>query len=132
VALRLGGAIDPDPAPGPTPVEPTHAPTFTAVYDEVLTVQGCATKSCHTGTGLENLGDRATAHASLLAATAMGALCTGGQKLVMPGNPDQSLLLQKVRPSPPCGTPMPPPMGALTQQEIDQIAMWIQLGAKDD
>jgi hypothetical protein len=130
MALRMGGAMaTPDPGM-PTPSTPTYAPTFKAVYNEVLLAQGCTQLSCHTGTGI-NISDMATAHASLLAATAIGPLCNGGQKLVVPGMPDQSLLVQKLRANPPCGTQMPPG-STLMPEEIDQIAKWIQMGAMND
>jgi hypothetical protein len=129
LALRQGGVMGtPDPI---VDMPVTHAPTFKAVYNEVLVMQGCTQASCHTGTGLGNIADPATAHANLLAATAVGPLCNGGQPLVMPGNPDQSLLVQKIRPNPSCGTQMPPNI-SLMQEEIDQIVMWIQLGAMND
>jgi polyvinyl alcohol dehydrogenase (cytochrome) len=128
MALRQGGAMaTPDPV---VDMPITYAPTFTAVYNEVLVMRGCTQPSCHTGTGI-NIGDRATAYASLLAATAMGPLCSGGERMVIPGMPDQSMLVQKIRPSPPCGDSMPPGT-PLTQQEIDQIVMWIQMGAMDN
>lgn len=131
MALRKGGAMaTPDPTM-PTPTTPTFAPTFTAVYNEILLAQGCTQSSCHTGTSLDNIADMATAHANLLAATAHGPLCTGGQKLVVAGDPDGSLLVQKLRPSPPCGTQMPP-SSTLMPEEIDQIAEWIRQGAKND
>jgi len=118
------------PVGGMDPVPATHAPTFKAVYNEVLVVQGCIS-GCHTDTGLDNLGDPATARATLLAATAHGPGCNAGQMMVVPNNPDQSLLVQKLRPNPPCGGQMPPG-ASLTPEEIDQVAMWIQLGAMDN
>jgi polyvinyl alcohol dehydrogenase (cytochrome) len=130
MALRAGGVMGTPPVGGMEPAPATHAPTFKAVYNEVLVVQGC-TSGCHDNTGLENLGDPATARANLLAATAHGMGCNAGQMMVVPGNPDQSLLVQKLRPNPPCGGQMPPG-ASLTQEEIDQVAMWIQLGAMDN
>jgi hypothetical protein len=51
--------------------------------------------------------------------------------LVVPGNPDMSLLYRKLTDMPPCGSRMPP-TGALTAAEIGRFRTWIANGALDD
>ena len=58
---------------------------------------------------------------------------TSGSKIVVPGAPEESALIQKLRGTYPFGTRMPksgPPF--LSQAEIDLIATWIAQGAKGD
>lgn len=53
---------------------------------------------------------------------------------VVPGNPDGSLLMQKLRGTQSCGLAMPlKPLGRmLTDGERMQVATWIQNGAMND
>lgn len=51
--------------------------------------------------------------------------------IVIPGNPDQSPLVDKIEPDPELGSRMPT-NGALTNEEISKIRFWIQNGAKDN
>jgi polyvinyl alcohol dehydrogenase (cytochrome) len=129
LAVREGGAtpvIDES-----EPTGPTYAPTFSAVYKEVLVERGCTQISCHGATSLGMIDNPATAYAILLAATANGPSCAGAGALVVPNQPEQSVLYQKLATTPPCGGSMPP-NAPLTQQEIDQVAMWIQMGATNN
>ena len=47
-----------------------------------------------------------TAHDALVGKPSMSMACMG-RTLVVPGQPDNSLLLQKLSPNPPCGNRMP-------------------------
>jgi hypothetical protein len=48
--------------------------------------------------------------------------------MVVPGQPEMSLLYRKLMDMPPCGTRMPP-TGALNPAELDRIRTWIANGA---
>ncbi len=113
---------------------PTFAPTFSAIWDEILVGRGCNTTSCHgAAAGDLALTSKAEAYASLVGTPAAGALCTGrGLTRVVPGEPGASLLLDKVDGSRrACGGPMPP-VGRLAEAEVEQIRRWIERGAPDD
>lgn len=130
-ALALDGKFVPDAGSGDA-----GAATFTAVYDQVLFGGGCASAFCH-GASAGNLpmGTRAQAYQSLVGVTAAGDACgRTGLKRVDPGNPDASLLINKISVAVPgCGTVMPP--GAGVSVPPDQIALirsWIAAGALDN
>jgi mono/diheme cytochrome c family protein len=59
-------------------------------------------------------------------------ILTGGKKgvVVVPGHPEQSLLVALIRHEGPAGDPMPmPPKSKLSDAEIATITRWIQAGA---
>src|SRR5262245_34956680 len=59
------------------------------------------------GNGKLHMGaDQATAYTALVNQVSVSKNCMG-KPLVVPGQPDQSLLLIKLSPSPPCGNRMP-------------------------
>ena len=127
LAAAIGGVpIEPG-AEGPVA---THAPTYSAIYDEVLEPQGCTADRCHGGLGLK-LADKLAGHASLMGDLGVGACA--GMKFVVPGQPDQSLLYRKVVDEmPPCGARMPLSLAPLKPEELTQIRTWIELGAPND
>ncbi len=111
---------------------PTYAPTYEAVYDEVL-VPNCALPFCHAGSGdYLQLLTADVGYASLVLAPAQGPMCAStGLKRVDPGHPETSLLYLKIT-NPPCGVKMPQVLGAtLDPRQIDQIRRWIACGALD-
>jgi hypothetical protein len=123
------------------------APTFTNVWSSVISTH-CST--CHggTGTGLSegmlDMSTQAMAYADLVGAdggmgvAAAGAGCgTSGLKRVVPGNAAISLIYEKVvaktdDAGAPCGVPMPALGAALTTEQDDLIAAWINAGALDN
>lgn len=117
------------------------APTFTAIYKEIFTVGSvgnCMFAACHgappdptlNGALTIMFGDQAGAYRNLVNVTSTSNACKG-RKLVVPGDPANSLLIQKFTDSPPCGVKMP--IGnPLTAAHIQQIETWIRMGAKDD
>ena len=110
--------------------EPTP-PTFTEIYDGILSVR-CADAICHGSGGFGmNFTSRDAAYASLVGVTAQGPSCgTSGATRVVPGNPDASLMYQKLLPNVPCGSRMP---GApLDDADMERIADWIEAGAAND
>ncbi|MDH5672483.1 MAG: hypothetical protein OEZ06_10065 [Myxococcales bacterium] len=124
-----------------TPGGPSGDPTFTAIYDEILTkgeVGNCMAGYCHgaapTSMGNGNLqitaSDKQGAYDNLVNVVSTSELCAGAT-LVIPGDSAGSLLLQKFSAPPPCGLQMPVGM-TLTEAQITQIATWIDNGAMND
>jgi hypothetical protein len=131
-AFRMGDSSGPVDGGTMEPQAPTFAPTFDAVYREVLEPSGCTTTMCHGAGGMLSLQDRDTSHGNLVDADAEGDLCaSSGLARVVPGDPDESLLYLKLLEDPPCGVRMPVG-GALDQEQIDQVREWISRGANDD
>jgi hypothetical protein len=125
----------------------TFAPTFSAIYQEIIVTTGCnGGPTCHTGPVAGNLmmNTKDEAYTSMVGVAAMGTTLVGdgpdckdsGMMRVVAGQPDASLLVKKIESSmampPPCGSPMPlnPPM--LTPMQIAQVRMWIQMGAMNN
>jgi len=118
---------------GPRPT-PSGAPTFRAVYEEVLVAEGCNTPLCHGGgAGGLAMTSRDGAYAALVGAAAAGPFCDSSAMLrVVPGDPAASLLFEKVASrTPRCGDPMPI-AAMLAERQIEQIREWIARGAPDD
>lgn len=123
------------------------APTFTRVWSEVLEAKGCAGEFCHgAGTGTLSMNDQHDAYVNLVGVAAMGAPCAPtGQLRVSPGQPDASLLLDKLsHVTPSCGDPMPigtrlapdcldpSPAVCNTATELELVRAWIAAGALED
>jgi hypothetical protein len=113
---------------------PTYAPTYTAVWNEILSTS-CALVFCHAGDGdYLQLENKDVGYASLVDASAAGPMCAPtGLERVDPGHPETSLMYLKVT-NPPCGSMMPA-MGAgppLTPRQTMQIHDWIAAGALND
>jgi hypothetical protein len=131
--LALPGDGGPGPGPGPEP-SPSGEPTFTAVYDEVFVGEGCNTPLCHGGSaGNLSMATKDAAYEALVNAPAAGELCAAsGLIRVVPGDPEASLLFDKVASrTPVCGDPMPI-AAALPADKIEQLRRWIELGAPND
>jgi hypothetical protein len=120
-------------------VQPPEPPEqrWAAIYDEVI-YPFCG-EACH-GDGTPNfieesqldLSTAQVAYDALVGREAKGDECAGQGQLIVPGDGANSLLLQKMRPEPPCGDPMPS-MGALLPSEVlDVIQAWIDAGAPND
>jgi hypothetical protein len=113
---------------------PGAAPTLQMVYDSVY-IASCAV--CHgmkpTPTANGNLGDikgsKDAFYNALVNKPALGAQCTGKGMYIVPGQPAQSLLIQKIsQATPPCGTQMPP-TGPLQSADIKLVTDWVMAGA---
>ena len=123
--------------------------TFTSLYDDVFGPQaigpgvGCASPYCHGGgsgvsetmvDGLPGSGfsvsTKQSAYDSLV--DAEGSANCGGAIRVVPGDPDASLLVQKIT-DPPCGERMPMHSEeSLSPEAIARIRAWIGAGARND
>jgi collagen type VII alpha len=122
-------------------------PTFTNVYASIISTH-CS--GCHggAGTGLSegmlDMSTQAMAYADLvggdggMGVAAAGTGCgTSGLKRVTPGDAMTSLIYEKVvaktdDAGAPCGIPMPAAGPALTPEQDDLIAAWINAGALND
>jgi outer membrane protein assembly factor BamB len=116
-------------------------PTFTGVFRDVLQRSGCSgSPTCHASAvaGELVMTNAAATYAALVGVKAMGSgsgatgCSASGLTRVVPGDPDGSLLVQKLESaSPPCGAHMPPG-GMLAPALIQQLRTWIANGAKND
>jgi hypothetical protein len=138
LSLRAGTSVTPPPdgAAGAGGNDAPAEPSFSAVYRDILQGAGCnGGPTCHAGTlaGQLQLSTPAQAYAALVGVKAMGASCSASNLLrVAPGDPDASLLVQKVESATPtCGARMPP-SGSLPAARLAQLRAWIAAGAKND
>jgi hypothetical protein len=119
----------------------SYAPTFSAIFSEILTrgsTGNCMFGACHGGDPDPELNgnlqirfdDKQGAYDHLVNVVSTSPLCAG-MTLVVPGNADGSMLIQKLGPTPPCGTRMPIGL-PLNDMHMNQIATWINNGAMND
>ncbi len=112
--------------------ERTYAPTFSAVWFEVLS-PSCGASYCHAGdqTGLM-LMTADQAYDDLVGVSPKGVDCEdSGLLLVEPRHPESSLMYLKLV-EPPCGALMPRLIGRLPERDIEQVRQWIERGALKD
>jgi hypothetical protein len=120
----------------------TGAPTWSAVYAEVIMGSGCnGGFACHGGSvGMLTMTDPASAYTALVGVPAMGTSLMpslpnckdSGLTRVIAGDPDNSLLVQKIeKEMPACGTRMPTSR-SLPPAQVQQIRTWIMNGAMND
>jgi hypothetical protein len=123
---------------GSTATEDSGA-KFSEIYP-LLFPAGTAAKCnfCHSmnasnvSNGKLSMGmDKDAAYAALVGKSSVSAMCEGAE-LVVPGQPEMSLLYQKVSGTPPCGSRMPLGAGALPDNQVEMIRSWIAAGAKND
>jgi hypothetical protein len=122
----------------------TTEPKFSAIYTNILTkgaVGNCTFGGCH-GAEASDMGngslhmvatDKMQAYNALVGPKSTSSMCKD-MAYVVPGNPEASLLVHKLRATPPCGMRMPlVPLGrVLTDAEMTQITTWIMNGAMND
>jgi outer membrane protein assembly factor BamB len=118
------------------PTMPVGEATFSAVYNDILRGRGCAAATgCHANSsaGGLDLSSRDIAYRALVNAPAQGMPCSSSGRLrVVPSDPDNSLLVNKLASAmPACGVQMPP-SSLLPAALTDQIRKWIANGALDD
>ena len=131
-ALSLPGDDAPAPEPTATP-EPSDV-SFTSIYQEIFLGAGCASGSCHgANAGELSFDTQQVAYDELVGVPAGGSVCLlTGMLRVNPGNPEGSLLMNKVASEAPvCGDGMPI-AGMLDPDEIERIRSWIAGGAAND
>jgi polyvinyl alcohol dehydrogenase (cytochrome) len=133
-ALSLEGQLgEPDAGSldgGPVPIG------FSAIWTQVFGGNGCKSVFCHgANAGNLSLETRDIAYAQLVGVPASSPSCaSSGLLRVAPGNPDASLLLQKMaHVTPVCGTVMPPAMGlTVSEAQLSQVRAWIAAGAPNN
>lgn len=119
------------------PSEP--ATTFTELYSMLFPMTTNARcVACHSmpandiaNGNLQMGSDKAAAYAALVGRASTSTRCMN-RPLVMPFQPDMSLLLLKLGATPPCGSRMPLGGNALTEEQLAKVRSWITAGAKDD
>lgn len=110
------------------------APTFANVF--AIVIEGTCT-GCHSNSsaalGNLSMGDRCTAFESLVRRPSIGPACgsDSGRIRVVPGQPDESLLVQKLV-EPDCGSRMPLGGSAVAPEKIELLRAWITRGAAYD
>ncbi|MCA9685866.1 MAG: hypothetical protein KC457_27060 [Myxococcales bacterium] len=113
--------------------------TFTEIYDTFFpSTTAARCDFCHSmpasdiSNGNLSTGmDQDSAYAALVGPTSTSSRCAG-KPLVVPGHPEQSLLLDKLADKPTCGDRMPLGGAAFTADEIELVRSWIAAGAKND
>jgi len=123
-----GGAGGQAPAPGP-PVAAAGAAGASstpsgACNGFAILQENCSGGSCH---GAGGVGDFAESEEAALAFVGVNgsALCSGEGPLLVPANPRQSVIVQKVNGTASCGTDMPIGAPPLTDDEISCLEEWI-------
>jgi hypothetical protein len=114
---------------------PEKGPTWDYVYYSVIANGGCQSAFCHGAfQGMLRMIDQEDAYANLFDVEAAGPLCDmSGLKRIDPGNPDDSLLVLKLRPDPPCGDVMPlPPDVPISDEDLGYLRDWIAAGAPEN
>lgn len=113
-------------------------PTWSSIYEKAF-AQRCATASCHNASDHVadlDMSSAELAYAALVdkdAASTGGGVCgNSGLKRVKKGEPDNSLLIQKLEQTQTCGSPMPIGSSMLTSTFIEPIRQWIADGALDN
>ncbi len=104
---------------------------FTAVY--ALIAENCT--SCHSaGKTFGDFSTRELAYAQLVGVSARMTACTADAGImpvrVVPGDPDTSLLIQKLENRQTCGAQMPKAM-LLPQENVDVFRAWVVAGAPE-
>lgn len=110
--------------------EPEVPPTLAELQEEVLT-PSCAFTTCHASPGASGLV--LEAGASWGALVEVESVDAPGRIFVVPGDPEASYLIAKVRGDPGIvGQVMPSGGGPLEADRVDRISAWISAGALDD
>lgn len=73
----------------------------------------------------------ASAYMALVGQTSKSSRCMS-KTLVVPGQPEMSLLYQKLSAAPPCGSRMPLGGTGFSDAQLEMIRSWIAAGAKND
>jgi hypothetical protein len=130
---------------------PSSPNSFTRVYAEVIQPQ-CSNDFCHfNGVSIRysalDLSSQVRSYWSLVGQPGIGPACSQNGLRVAPGHPEESILYQKLLPSPPCGIQMPADTRTFstngtsnlifsgTSLPADQLQLihdWIQEGAQNN
>jgi hypothetical protein len=109
----------------------TASVSFSGAVQPIFTAS-CASAGCHKGATAQkglNLSVGAS-YAKLV--NVLTAECSDGRKLVLPGQPSQSYLVEKLMGVSLCSGTQMPKMGAIPSAEIQTISNWICAGAPNN
>jgi hypothetical protein len=117
------------------PVPPEQ--NWASIYNDVI-YPFCGA-ACH-GDGTPNfveesgldLSSQQLAYDSLVNQDAKGEDCEGEGTLIIPGDGQGSLFVQKMSPDPTCGDPMPTGATRIPEEVLAVIRAWIDSGAPND
>ncbi|MBI5512454.1 MAG: hypothetical protein HY909_01725 [Deltaproteobacteria bacterium] len=126
-AARRAGVGVPDGAPPPD--GGARCPPGPDVEREVFRAR-CAVSGCHDATARATGLDFESPGIGMRLRGAVGDFCEG-YPMVVPSDPERSLLLRKVGPRPPCGDRMPQGLAALTDREYQCVRAWIAAGGQN-
>lgn len=115
--------------------------SFKAIYDSILknTMYNCAGVTCHGREGAMamtvgglSLTSSSVAYMQLVKVASTGSACMGKTRVV-PGDPANSLLVQKLRGATTmCGGTMPVNADEIPDADLKRITDWITAGACDN
>ena len=131
-AAADGSTQEETPDGGDVDAATTYAPTFTAIYGEILSPI-CAGPFCHGANEFLLMTTQEVAYKAMVGVTSSGPKCAdSGLTIVEPGDPDASLLYLKIT-TPPCGNRMPAQyFPYLDSKQTAQVREWITRGALND
>ncbi len=109
---------------------PPIEPTWTSIFEDLLRRRGCGSARCHGGTESGfRVTDAAATYDALVGRAPSSEECAGSGTLVVASDPDASLLLEKLLPSPTCGDRMPLSGLPLNETDVAAVRQWIADGA---
>lgn len=113
-ALALAACADPEP------------PTFAEVQEETLT-RSCGFSACHgAGAGYLTIDGTAADHGRLVD---VASFASPDEILIVPGDPDASYVMKKIRGEAGIVGDEMPPGGGLSDAQIANLEAWIAAGA---
>lgn len=105
------------------------APKLSEIETEVF-AKSCAFSTCHKGASpAGGLALDGPAYENLVGVAATGA---PGKKRVVPGDPDNSYIVEKMTKAKPQSGEQMPPTAPLSDEKIEMIRAWIEAGAEND
>jgi hypothetical protein len=141
--LAACGGEEPEKNPTPAPQQPAPQPQLPAIEPKLSVIQvqiferGCNYSQCHGAGPSEEALELAAgkAYEELINKVAQNAAARSeGRKLVVPGKPEESFLVTKLRLplDEKYGVVMPRGTGGVKQNEYNAIVEWIRRGALND
>ncbi|MCB9653005.1 MAG: hypothetical protein H6729_02590 [Deltaproteobacteria bacterium] len=137
-ALSTGGCGNDNGGPigGGQAQEVCPEPTFSSIYSEILSQPTCAAAGCHSGgrpaAGMSFSKTQAEALAQLHEPTTSSSGGATYPNRVVPGQPSESFLLQRIATATITGGLMPPSGAPLPTCAVSAVRSWIADGALDN
>lgn len=105
--------------------------SFAADVQPIFTTN-CASAGCHKGINAQEGLDLSAGKAYAKLVNVAAAQCSDGRKLVLPGDPAQSYLIDKMMNVDICAGTKMPKLGMLPSAQITTVANWICAGAPNN